>query len=94
MNNLHFTWTWIINWTTRMGKTYGHTVHDKRGKRWDWGQALCREIHGFDWMNSPEFRVIEEIPPEEPAPAFIIEAAKKWENGAIPEWVELQEVTS
>lgn len=87
--NLHHTWREISHWTGLMAKLHGGTVHDtQKHKIWDWGQALCRELYGFDWMNSEEFKRVNDIPSEEPAPANIIQAARKWqERDGWPKWV-------
>jgi hypothetical protein len=85
----HPTWQYLINWVNKMALKYGGTVYEKDGKQWDWGQALCRETYGRDWMNSEEFNANEEIPPEEPAPERFVSDAQKWEKGIHPEWVDV-----
>ena len=73
-----------------MAKKYGGTVYDVEGKSWDWGQALCRETYGVDWMQDPEFNYNEEtITPEMPAPERLYQNAKLWEFGNHPSWVIL-----
>ena len=71
---------WVIDWITRMARKYGGVVYEKDGNRWDWGQALCREVYGKNW---------ESLVPESP-PLEDIEIAKGWESGQIPvpEWVD------
>ena len=69
---------YIADWIMRMGNKYGHVVFGK-GKRLDWGQALCIEMYGdnpMDWPDIPEV-------------ADITEAAK-WEVGEFPEWLNTQ----
>ena len=68
---------WILNWTVRMALKHGGTVYEKGGKTWDWGQALCRECYGEDWMD-----VVPETPTWDD-----IARAKRWEDGDVPEWV-------
>jgi len=69
---------WVLDWTERMAKKYGGTVYEKNGKTWDWGQALCRECYGVDWMNKvPETPTWEDVA-----------RAKKWEEDEIPSWVD------
>ena len=85
----HPTWQYIIDWVTRMAWKYGGSVYEKDGKEWDWGQALCRETYGKNWMTDEEFNKNEEIPPEEPAPKRFLEDAIKWEKGIHPDWVDV-----
>jgi hypothetical protein len=85
---LHETWREIVDWTGRMSAKYGGTVHDKNGQWWDWGQALCRDVYGADWMNDPDFQRVNEIPPEEPAPPEALDAMRRWEAGTVPGWVK------
>jgi len=70
---------WIINWIFRMSKKHGGIVFDKNGKIWDWGQALCRECYGENWINErlPESPTIESV-----------KRAQQWEAGDIPSWVD------
>lgn len=71
----------VLAWTDRMARKYGGTVYEKNGKTWDWGQALCRECYGPDWMKKV---------PETPTWEDIVRA-KKWEDGEIPNWVKINE---
>ncbi len=73
---------WVLKWIDRMTKKYGASVCDKNGKIWDWGQALCRECYGSNWMN-----VLEEENITTPS-WDDIEKAKIWENGKMPKWVK------
>ena len=73
---------WVLGWIERMGEKYGGTVYDKNGKRWDWGQALCRECYGEGWNDNPE---LPDTPTQDD-----IEKAKQWENGNMPEWVDTE----
>lgn len=85
----HSTWQYLIGWTSRMGNKYGGTVYDSEtGKTWDWGQAICREMYGPDWMKSEHFHRDEEIPPDEPAPRNNVKRCKEWEAGDWPDWVD------
>ena len=85
--NLHPQWTYLIDWTSRMTKKYGATVKDKCGEKWDWGQAMCRELYGEDWSNSVDFLATNDIPPEDPPPQEMVELCKRWESGEYsPEW--------
>ncbi|RPI49301.1 MAG: hypothetical protein EHM49_10120 [Deltaproteobacteria bacterium] len=68
---------WVIDWIYRMSKAYGGIVHSKEGKTYDWGQALCRECYGSDWIK---------LVGENPTPSDVIRA-QEWEAGNWPEWV-------
>jgi len=69
---------WVLDWTVRMARKLGGTVYEKNGKTWDWGQALCRECYGNDWMNQvPETPTWDDIA-----------RAQRWENGETPNWVK------
>jgi hypothetical protein len=85
----HHTWQYIIDWVGEMGYRYGGSVYEKDGTHWDWGQALCRETYGKNWMTSEEFNENEKIPPEDPAPERFLSDAKKWETGIHPDWVDV-----
>ena len=78
---------YVVEWTSRMARRYGGIVYDdETGRQWDWGQALCREVYGPDWMNSPEFKKMDEAG----GPfAADVKAAEAWEAGAWPEWARL-----
>jgi len=71
---------WVLDWTDRMARRYGGTVYDKKGLRWDWGQALCRECYGEDWNNEIDRLNIQTPSLED------IDRAKRWEEGELPEW--------
>lgn len=71
---------WVLDWIDRMAKHYGGTVYDKNGKRWDWGQALCRECYGEDWNTEIGRLNVQTPSPED------IDRAKRWEEGELPEW--------
>jgi len=84
----HSSWQYLIGWTSLMARTYGGIVYDKGGKQWDWGQALCREIHGPDWNTSEDFAKICAIPEWEPVPSDILLRARTWATGNWPSWVD------
>ena len=85
----HKTWQYLIDWTSSMTRKHGGgTVIDKSGKRWDWGQALTRDVYGADWMNSPDLDRVNDIPDNEPAPPELVMAARNWESGTVPKWVK------
>lgn len=75
---------WVLNWMGRMARRYGGTVHDKSGKTWDWGQALCRECYGENWNN-----IVPETPSWED-----IDRARRWEKGELPDWFMNTETTA
>ncbi len=77
-------WNFIIGWVERMTMRFGGTVYDENGKTWDWGQALCRELHGEDWPNSPDYSNINEM---EYPPDYVIQACENWESNPHPSWV-------
>lgn len=70
---------WVLDWTSRMARKHGGTVYEKNGKRWDWGQALCRECYGEGW---------NDIVPETPSWDDIARA-DRWEKEDIPDWVDM-----
>lgn len=85
-SSIDYTWRIVVDWTSAMTKKHGATVVDKSGKRWDWGQALCRQLHGEDWMNHPEFQRLNDA---EVAPQYVLDECKRWaETDKQPEWVE------
>lgn len=70
---------WVLDWIERMARKHGGTVYEKNGESWDWGQALCRECYGEDWM--------EKVPA---TPTWDdIAQGRRWENGEIPDWVDI-----
>ena len=80
-------WNDLVKWGHRIGKRYDGVIYDNVTERyWDWGQALCRELYGVDWMTHPEFLAAdnEMYPPTE-----AVERALSWEAGNWPEWAEL-----
>jgi hypothetical protein len=79
-------WEDLNKWGKRMANRYDGVVWDNElERRWDWGQALCRELYGPDWMNSEEFKADNEAtyPSEE-----IMQRAFDWEKDIWPEWAE------
>ncbi len=85
---MHYSWHYLADWTGRMAEKHGGTVYDKNGKTWDWGQALCREMHGAEWMTDPDYLAINEIPATEPAPKEVVDTARRWLDGEIrPDWI-------
>lgn len=68
---------WVIDWVNRMACKYGGTVHDNKGNRYDWGQALARESYGPNWA---------ELVPDSPTYRDIT-IAKQWEHGRVVDWV-------
>ncbi len=78
-------WWPIINWCSRMAQRWGGIVYDDDlpTDRWDWGQALCREMYGEDWMKAADYASDSAL---ENAPTNVIQRAEQWENGDWPEW--------
>ena len=74
---------WVIKWIGRMARKYGATVWDKDGRWWDWGQALCREQYGREWMKTV---------PDEPTDDDVLRAFQ-WEKKNIPSWVDQERMT-
>ena len=75
-----------------MAQKYGGTVYEKdSSKTWDWGQALCRELYGSDWMNNPDYKEENVREDSEPCNPETLAKAKSWEAGEIPEWVRVFE---
>lgn len=71
----------VVDWTGRMSNKYGGTVYEKGvNLRMDWGQALARECYGPNW---------NDIVPESPT-RDDLHRAIRWENGDIPEWVDME----
>ena len=84
--SIHHTWRTVVDWITIMTRKHGSTVVDKSGQKWDWGQALCRQLHGEDWMNNPEFQRLNDL---EIAPQYVLDECKKWqESNSHPGWVK------
>lgn len=83
-------WNFIIfEFIDKMVKKYDGVVYAKDGKRYDWGQALCRARYGENWKNDPEY--LQENESSEPFPETI-NLAKEWLKGNVPDWVD-QELT-
>ena len=84
----HPTWNHYIDvMLEEIANIYGGSIYDSRcGKSWDVGQAVCAEQFGIDWMNSPEFRRINEMPPEERIDPGITAAAQRLIDGVY--WCE------
>ena len=87
----HSTWQYLIDWTGVMARKHGGIVRDKNGKLWDWGQALCREMHGEDWTNDPDFIAFSAIPEEQPVPDEVLKRARAWKAGEWPDWAIQEE---
>ena len=83
----HHTWQWLIDWCGRMAAKYGGTVYDGN-KRLDWGQAMCRQAFGPDWMNDDDFKSFDNSSSDEPASGYVIEVCKRWESGEWPQWAK------
>ena len=82
--NLALTTRIVIDWIDRMATRYGGIVYDlELGRSWDWGQALCRQVYGPDWMHNSEYLANGDDPSYE-----AVEAAREWEAGSWPEWAE------
>ena len=75
----------VINLLTELSKKYGGIVYDKRGKVWDWGQALCREIYGYDWMHSEQFQEDDKLPD---VPLILVTVAENILKKGLPKWVK------
>lgn len=69
---------YVLDWIGRMAHRWGGTVFDRTDatKKYDWGQALCREQYGPGW---------NDVVGEDPTPEDV-ERAKVWEEGDWPEW--------
>jgi len=63
-------------WLERMTTRYGCTVYGPAGQRYDWGQALAREVHGENPKRWPDNPIEEDI-----------SRAIRWEAGEWPGWV-------
>lgn len=72
---------YVLEWAKRMGEANGRVVVDVSGMKYDWGQALCREQFGPDWINYMRTQNI--IVPDEDD----LERALEWEQGVKPDWV-------
>jgi len=88
----HYTWNELsFTLLDKIVEKYGGSIYDKRCQRtWDPGQAMCAEIYGPDWMNDPQFKKDNQIPPNEPAPLYMLEGARRLAQGKS-EWAELLE---
>lgn len=88
MSSLYFrdSWKWLIDWTIRMAKKYPGWSYPSENAI-EFGQGICREMYGKDWMNHPKFRTENDKDPEtEDVDPSVIDRAKRWEAGEIPEW--------
>ena len=90
----HWTWQYIIDWTSRMAMKYGGTVKDEEGYTWDWGQALMREMYGTAWMENPAFKFEDAKDANEPLDQEVVNRAIKWEQGDFPKWWRVPEGAS
>lgn len=78
------TWGEITSWVSRMQAGNSGWVYDNEtGKRWDWGQALCREMYGPDWNDDEGYK--EEGCQDMPNQSTI-NRAERWESGDWPDW--------
>lgn len=78
----------VCNWINRMAGRFGGTVVERgTGKTWDWGQALCREQFGPNWVDELRRRHLED------ADETSVEIARRWEGGEWPAWVAVDAVT-
>ena len=69
-----------------MATKHGGTVVDKSGQQWDWGQALCRQLYGTDWMNDEEFHRSGDL---DVAPQYVLDECERWAAAdSHPNWVE------
>jgi len=66
-------------WIERMAYRYGPVVTDRNGVRYDWGQALAREVYGPGWMQ------MDLVAPG----ADDMDTAWAWERGEWPDWAVL-----
>jgi len=71
----------ILEWAQRMTEEYGSIIVAKDNQKYDWGQALCREMFGVNW-NSYMVEKNILIPTQKD-----LDRALEWEKGDIPEWV-------
>ena len=89
-DDLHPSWYWLIAWIQRMSKRFtpstGAVVDLETGKRWDWGQAICRDVYGPDWATSPAFKEDDMPSQDGPCPNAVLDAARRWEAGEWPAW--------
>lgn len=86
--DMHESWRQLCDWISRMSVKHGGTVYDlETGKDLDWGQALCREVYGVDWMNNPDKKAADE---SDTCPPEVLDAATSWENGKWPKWARAE----
>jgi len=83
-------WNWLVDWIKRMADSFGGSVYDtETGKTWDWGQAICREVYGPNWMHEADYLAVD-IEDTDSVPDDIVSAALAWERGNWPEWAGLE----
>ncbi len=74
----HSSWDRLCNLIEDISRKYGGTIYDSRANQsWDPGQAVCAELYGPDWSNSPGFKKSSNLPDSIPAPLGAIEAAQR-----------------
>lgn len=86
---MHPTWRYLSDWVVKMAVLHGGIVHEGN-KELDWGQALCRELYGEDWMRNPEYIELDNISINDPIPNYVIARAEQWMNGENPAWAEME----
>lgn len=92
---VHESWIWLGNWIQIMAAKNGGIVTDKEtGRVMDWGQALCRDLYGTDWMNSEEFEADNSIDSGQPVPDHIIERAAALDIEGLADWMIIAEASS
>jgi len=79
----------VISGIDTLSLSHGGTVHDHEGGDWDWGQAVCRELYGHDWMSSPKFHDHEMRHEEDGNVDFdAVKVVRAWLAGDFPGWFE------
>ena len=72
--------SFVLDWANRMTEQFGSEIQDLSGNKYSWFEALCRESYGEDWQAFMQKHNIT-MPGKE-----VVEIAKRWEEGDIPEW--------
>ena len=72
----------LQDWSKRMKSKFGSYVLEINNKKFDWGEALCRQRFGHNFKSFMREHNITK-PSEED-----LKAAHQWEAGETPSWVK------
>jgi len=76
----------MFKWIDNMNEKFGPEVTSVEGKTFDWGQALCREIFGPNWMSEMASQKILAPRREDLETAYSMELLL--DEGKPPKWMK------